>query len=235
MAIYKLVNDGQHLEGEEDQYQFGETNTVYGKEYNDYDYIAEGDSIWITGLYPVGLRTFDNGAFGSYSGRYTYTKADGSDAGYLCTLSDGVVPGWYVNPQTTAIDRYNPFLLDFQMEWAARADWCVNTPENCNHAPVISDVTADCTVAPGEAVALSAAISDPDGDNCTATWWTEATGCVYHGEDPAKSIWSADGAETTFTVPADAQSGDCFIITLTVRDDADAVMTRYAQLLVTVA
>ena len=37
MGVYKLVNDGQHLENEEDKYQFGETNIVYEKEYNDYD------------------------------------------------------------------------------------------------------------------------------------------------------------------------------------------------------
>ena len=50
MGVYKLVNDGQHLENEEDKYQFGETNIVYEKEYNDYDFIAEGDSSGIIGL-----------------------------------------------------------------------------------------------------------------------------------------------------------------------------------------
>ncbi|MFR3005574.1 MAG: hypothetical protein ACLTML_09570 [Blautia faecis] len=35
MGAYKLVHDGQHLENGEDKYQFGETNTVYEKEYND--------------------------------------------------------------------------------------------------------------------------------------------------------------------------------------------------------
>ena len=234
MGVYKLINDGQHLEGEEDKFQFGETNIVYDKEYNDYDYLAEGDSIWITGLYPVGLRTFENGAFGSYSGRYTYRTASGEDAGYLTTIGSGVVPGWYVNPETGAIDKYNPFLLDFQMEWAARADWCVNTPENCNHAPVIADVTPDVTAAAGETVQLSATVADPDGDACTGTWWTEATGCVYSGEDVSRSVWSAEGVENSFTVPEDAQSGDCFILTLSVRDDAEAVMTRYAQVMVTV-
>ena len=40
--------------------------------------------------------------------------------------------------------------------------------------------------------------------------------------------------ENSFTVPEDAQPGDCFILTLSVRDDAEAVMTRYAQVMVTV-
>lgn len=51
MGVYKLVNDGQHLENEEDKYQFGETNIVYEKEYNDYDFIAEGDSFQHYRLY----------------------------------------------------------------------------------------------------------------------------------------------------------------------------------------
>ena len=77
--------------------QFGETNIVYEKEYNDYDFIAEGDSSSIIGLYSCGLRGFENGAFGSYGGRYSYYTASGEDAGYPSTLSGGVVPGQYVN------------------------------------------------------------------------------------------------------------------------------------------
>lgn len=63
MGAYKLVHDGQHLENEEDKYQFGETNTVYEKEYNDYDFIAEGDSSSIIGLYSCGLRGLEKWCF----------------------------------------------------------------------------------------------------------------------------------------------------------------------------
>lgn len=235
MGVYKLVNDGQHLENEEDKYQFGETNIVYEKEYNDYDFIAEGDSSGIIGLYSCGLRDFENGAFGSYGGRYSYYTASGEDAGYLSTLSGGVVPGQYVNPETNNIEKYNPYLLDFQLEWAARADWCVNTYENCNHAPVVEMDEKDFTAAPGETVSFAAAVSDPDGDDCTATWSTEPTGCVYSGKDETIYNWTADSAEGSFTIPEDAASGDCFCLTLRVQDNADAVMTRYAQVMVTVA
>ena len=235
MGLYKLVNDGQHLENEEDRFQFGETNTVYDKEYNDYDFIAEGDSSSIIGLYSCGLRGFENGAFGSYGGRYSYTKANGEDAGYLSTLSGGVVPTQYVNPETNNIEKYNPFLLDFQLEWAARADWCVNTYENCNHAPVVEMEEKDFTAAPGETVSFAATVSDPDGDDCTAVWTTEPTGCVYSGKDETIYNWTQDSAEGSFTIPEDAASGDCFCLTLKVQDNADAVMTRYAQVMVTVA
>ena len=234
MSIYKLVNDGQHLENEEDEYQFGETNTVYNKEYNDYDFIAEGDSGSIIGLFACGLRTFENGAFGSYAGRYSYTTASGEDAGYVSTLN-GVVPGLYINPETDKIGKYNPYLLDFQLEWAARADWCVSSYEDCNHAPVVEMDEKDFTVKAGETVSFEAKVSDPDGDKLTSTWSTEQTGCVYNGKDSTIFNWTEDNAKASFTVPKDAEKGDCFILTLRVQDDADAVMTRYAQVMITVA
>lgn len=234
-AIYKTVNDGQHIEGEEDKYQFGETNIVYDKEYNDYDFIAEGDSSGFIGLISgTGFRGFENGSFGSYGGRYMFVKANGEDAGYLTTLSGGVVPGQYVNPENNNIEKYNPYLLDFQMEWAARADWCVNTYENCNHAPVVEMEEKDFTAAPGDTVTFAAKITDPDGDACTAEWTIDPTGGVYHSEDMTIYEWTADTAEAYFTIPEDAQSGDSFMLTLRARDDADAVMTRYTQVQIVV-
>ncbi len=233
MGIYKLVNDGQHIEGEEDQYQFGETNIIYGKENPDYNFIAEGDSISVVGILCMGLRGFENGSFGSYGGRLFYTKANGEDAGYATTLPGGIVPTGYINPETGAIDRYNPCLLDMQMEWAARADWCVGTYEECNHAPEVALEEQDFTAAAGEEVSLKALLSDPDGDELEVLYSMEPTGNVYGG-DLSVFAWTADTEEATFTVPADAKAGDAFCINLTVRDKAAAPMTRYAQALILV-
>ncbi len=234
MAVYKLVNDGQHIDGEEDKYQFGETNIIYDKEYNDFDYIAEGDSTHFIGLISCGLRGFENGAYDSYAGRTSYTKANGEDAGYLCTLPGGVVPTLYVNPVNNNIEKYNPYLLDFQMEWAARADWCVNTYENCNHAPIVTAEEKDLSAAPGETVVLKIEVSDPDGDECTAQWSIDPTGGVYQAADLSLFQWTAEGETAEFRIPDDAAAGDCFFLTARVRDDADAVMTRYAQFMITV-
>ena len=236
MACYKLVNDGQHIDGEEDKYQFGETNIVYDKAYNDYDYIAEGDSTHFIGLIAgTGLRGLENGAFDSYAGRASFVRASGEDAGYLCTLPGGVVPGLYVNPENNNIEKYNPYLLDFQLEWAARADWCVKPYDQCNHAPAVAMAERDFAAAPGETVRLAATISDPDGDEVGASWTVDPTGGVYHSEDMSPFEWTADTAEAEFTVPADAQPGDCFLLTLRAKDVADAPMTRYAQVMITVA
>jgi len=230
MGCYKTVNDGQHIDGEEDKYQFGETNIVYDKEYNDFDYIAEGDSTHFIGLIAgTGLRGLENGAFDSYAGRASFVKASGEDAGYLCTLPGGVLPGLYVNPVTNNIEKFNPYLLDFQLEWAARADWCVKPYAECNHAPAVEMAERDFTAAPGETVSFAATLTDPDGDDITAAWTVDPTGGVYHSEDMSLFDWTADTAGAEFTVPADAQPGDSFLLTLRARDVADAPMTRYAQ------
>ena len=235
MAYYKTVNDGQHIDGEEDKYQFGETNIVYDKEYNDFDYIAEGDSTHFIGLIAnTGLRGLENGAFDSYAGRASFVKANGEDAGYLCTLPGGVAPTLYVNPVNNNIEKYNPYLLDFQLEWAARADWCVKPYEECNHAPAVEMAEKDFAAAPGETVTFAATITDPDGDETTASWTVDPTGGVYHSEDMSVFAWTADTAEAGFTVPEDAQSGDSFLLTLRARDVADAPMTRYAQVQIVV-
>ena len=99
----------------------------------------------------------------------------------------------------------------------------------CNHAPVVEMAEKDFTAAPGESVTFGAAVSDPDGNEVTTRWTIDPTGGVYHSEDLTVYGWTAETAEATFTVPADAQSGDSFLLTLRARDAADAPMTRYAQ------
>ena len=235
MGLYKLVHDGQIIEGEEDRYQFGLTNEIYSKVYNDYDFIAEGDSGNFICLLPCGLRWAENGAFGSYSGRLTYTKANGEDAGYKTTLSGGIIPGYYLNPMTNRIEGYNPYLLDFQLDWAARADWCGKPYEACNHAPEVSLAQNDYVAVAGETVSVAENISDPDGDGCTLNWAIDPTGGVYSSDDLAVYSWVAEGESVEFTVPEDASSGDCFCLLLRVTDEAEAPVTRYAQAMILVA
>ena len=136
---------------------------------------------------------------------------------------------------TNNIEKYNPYLLDMQLEWAARADWCVNSYEECNHAPVVEALEKDITAAPGETVLLKVNASDPDGDVCTYSWSVDPTGGVYQAADMTVFTWTSEEETAEFTVPADSAAGDCFCITVRVRDNAEAVMTRYAQFMITVA
>lgn len=48
-------------------------------------------------------------------------------------------------------------------------------------------------------------------------------------------MWQECTVDTAFIVPADAQPGDRFVLTLTVQTRAERPCTRYAQIAVTVA
>ncbi|MCR4903068.1 MAG: DUF1593 domain-containing protein [Butyrivibrio sp.] len=234
--IYRLVNDGQDYPGEEDQFQFGHTNTIINKEYDDYDFISEGDSITLINFYPVGLNWQDNGYFGALGGRIKFTVGDDrTDAGYICALSDGAIAPKYYDMETGEQVK-KPYILDFQLEWAARADWCINGFEDCNHPPVVSEVQSQIVGKPGETVTLTVNVEDPDGDDCDTNWWIDRGASVYgNGDEILSSCISSNGKECSFTIPEDTQSGNNFLIQANVTDKADAPITRYAQFVVSVS
>ncbi len=120
-------------------------------------------------------------------------------------------------------------------ELAARADWAICEPADCNHAPIVSAPVLDFTAAPGETVRMIGSAVDPEGDKMNVTWWAPGYSATYKdgkGEDlpvTAVNTWSAD-----FTVPADAQSGQIFAVNMEVQDIAERPMTRFAQYVITV-
>ena len=60
-----------------------------------------------------------------------------------------------------------------QNDFAARADWCVKSYEEANHAPVVMLAhEADMQAEEGSRICLSAeGTKDPDGDKLTYRWW----------------------------------------------------------------
>ncbi|WP_322151348.1 nucleoside hydrolase-like domain-containing protein [Paratractidigestivibacter sp.] len=217
MARYALYGDGRVYEGECDRFQFGRHARLdWGLagapafQFDRGDFMAEGDSMTYIPLLPFGLRGADEDGFDTLLGPM-----------YL----DGEKPPVEFAPFTAPETNINPYLRAYQEDFAARAQWCANAPDACNHAPVIAEVSPDTAAVPGEPVALHAVVSDPDGDVVTCVWRRYgATGEV---------LWEAAGADAEFTVPADAMAGERIVLTLVARDEAERPMTRYAQLAVT--
>ena len=177
-------------------------------------------------LVPVGLRGLENPNYGTWCGRITINGEAQNKAGNY-------------DEYNFVTGEYNQFsgkrwLVPLQEDFAARADWTCNTPENCNHAPVVSAENLDITAAAGEIVTLMGSAVDPDGDELDINWWVYEDAGEYEGELTGLRVWDSHALSTSFTVPADAESGDYFNIILEVKDRADAPMTRYAQVIVSV-
>lgn len=129
-------------------------------------------------------------------------------------------------PQT----RWIPAL---QNDFAARADWCVKSYKDANHAPIVKlNHPADITVKPGQTVSLSGMATDPDKDALNYRWWPYKEAGTYPGE---LSIRQPMQAKTSFTVPADARSGQTIHLILEVTDSRKPVLTRYQRVIAKVA
>ena len=129
----------------------------------------------------------------------------------------------------------NHYTIVMWEELAARADWAVCEPEDCNHAPIVEAGQLDFTAAPGQTVELSGSAKDPDGNRLTAQWYVPAASCTYkQGKAEGLSVSVSKTWNAAFTVPADAEKGDRLVVNLEVRDDGERPMTRFAQYVITV-
>ncbi|MFH0841207.1 MAG: nucleoside hydrolase-like domain-containing protein [Bacteroidota bacterium] len=133
-------------------------------------------------------------------------------------------------------NRSNHYTIIMWEELAARADWAVCEPKDCNHAPIVTAGKLDYVASPGQTVSLSGSAKDPDKDKLMAKWWVPAFSCTYkEGNAEGLTVSSGTGWNTEFTIPADAKTGDKFVVNLEVRDKATRPMTRFAQYVITVS
>lgn len=209
LGAFHTMDDGQVLYGEPYVYQYGLTNVFdWGVLY------TEGwssDPI-LTTIFPrLELDRYD--WLGCQWGTSTFVK--------LGTRSD--IKNSYDN-------RYTALLF---ADLAARADWAICAPEDCNHAPIVSADVLDFTAKAGETVTMNGTVSDPDGDELNITWSVPVKTCTYAGE--GELVVTGGGETGSFTVPADAVAGDRFVVNMEVQDTGvERPMTIFAQFVITV-
>ncbi|WP_346854545.1 nucleoside hydrolase-like domain-containing protein [uncultured Draconibacterium sp.] len=139
-------------------------------------------------------------------------------------------------PRSEVPDPRNHYTIIMWEELAARADWAICEPKDCNHAPIVTADKLDFVATPGQTVSLSGNAKDPDGDKLIARWWVPAFSCTYkEGKAEGLTVSSETGWKSEFTIPADAKTGDIFVVNLEVRDKATRPMTRFAQYVITVS
>lgn len=243
MGRYMLYGDGREYEGEPDRFQFGlhpvldwGFDGMPAFEFNDLDFMAEGDSMTYIPLLPVGLRGVaadgsEEAGFETILGRLWQ---DGGEkpapvydwmAGGIADGSKGIMGSAGANPCERA----------YQEEFAARAQWCAHGFDECNHAPVITGVSPDVEAASGDVVELHAHATDPDGDELRVCWHYDHLASRYEGIANNPRAFEPTRLSTRAVVPTDAKPGNRLVWTLEVQDVAERPLTRYAQVAVTVA
>lgn len=219
MDAYK-VNHGKLME---QIWLMGEGRAVYGEpfiyNYGLIDYMDWGESAR-QGWGPESLMSYPKAQYKPYDWAFCQFGC----AGFI-----------NIGLRKDVVNRSNHNTIVMWEELAARADWAIAGPNECNHAPIIKAGEIDLTAKPGATVSVAATAQDPDGDALCTNWSVPAQSCTYM-EGKAQNLALASASEwgASFTVPKDAKIGDKFVITLEVADKAVRPMTRFAQYVITV-
>ncbi len=219
-------------------------------EFNAGDFRSEGDSPAFLHTIPTGLRNMESPDFGGWGGRYVlvrentwldpvpfrgYQYPEGrwyTRSAWGRTYMREVYPEY----QQQMHEYFKPLVRwtdAIQNDFAARADWCVNSYDQANHPPSVKLAHGlDLKVRPGENVPLSAeGTTDPDDDALTYHWWQYQQADTYDG---SVEIESAGQQNASLTVPADAKRGETMHIICEVTDDGTPPLTRYQRIVVRV-
>ena len=178
---------------------------------------SEGDSPAFLHTINTGLRSTEDPRYGGWGGRFAFS------GGMWRTVDEDDTP-------PHSLIRW---AIDFQNDWAARADWCVTSFEDANHPPQVKVAGAlDRTAKVGTTISLDAReSSDPDDNALSFSWWHYGEADSYPGD---VVIDDADGAAVSLQIPEDAKAGDTIHIVCTATDDGSPTLRRHARIIVTI-
>ena len=191
------------------------------------EWISEGDTTNMLNLVVPSLRGHEHPSFGGWGGRAirtpdtpdTWTVRGAEDA-----LGDGSIP-----PEQSVVRWF----ADAQADFAARLRWTVSARfAEANHHPTLRVLQGtDIRVSPGDDVALSAVVDDPDGDAVRCHWWHYREAGTFPGPVPISPL---DGDSTRVAIPADAQAGHTIHVIVEASDDTDEPLKAYQRVVLQV-
>lgn len=226
---YYSYGDGQAQPGD-DEHIHGDPakleNAHWGS-FGKFDFISEGDSPAYFHLVDVGLNSLEHPEYGGWGGRLKQSESLPN------RWQDGEAVADF-NPITQQIDLAYPqtrWLEALQLEFAARADWCVKPYEEANHPPEVHlGHKAQLEVTPGETISLKAEASDPDGDSLAYDWWQYGEVDSYPGQvDIIHSYMPSPSVQ----IPDDIGAGETIHIIVAVTDGQFPNLTRYQRVILT--
>lgn len=129
------------------------------------------------------------------------------------------------------------FRSDYQNDFQARMDWCVQSFKGANHHPIvvfnndISGAVVNLNVVSGSVVALSAAGStDPDGNSLSYYWYQYHEAGSYNG---SVSIKNNSTRDANFVAPK-VTSPQTIHVILKVSDNGTPKLVSYRRIIITV-
>ncbi len=227
--MYYSYGDGQKQAGD-DEHTHGDISKIekgqWGS-FKQYDFISEGDSPAFFHLINAGLGNLENPHFGGWGGRLQQSKTNPS------RWEDGEDVADF-NPFTQKMDMAYPqtrWLEALQLDFAARADWCVMDYKNANHPPNVQLKHSNyLTAMPGGKVKLMGIATDPDGNAVQYRWWQYEEVDTYGVKI---SIKKANTKNAAFKMPGDIRKGETIHIILEATDAGAPQLTRYQRVIVT--
>lgn len=234
-----------------------ENHGPLGQLYPDALHLWEGDSPTYLYLLPNGLNDPEQQWQGSWGGRFTREKQKNVNIGVQEYAGANCSKGCFVNESffldywlyadaedrwtyrgKTYSNRWAPIFrwrTDFQHDFAARMDWCVQAVDQANHPPIVAlgeDISSQVLyieAEPGERLSFSGANSiDPDGDELEFSWWIYPEAGTYQGAIPLKH---ANTPRIRLQLPDDCKNQTIHLI-LTVRDKGIPALSRYRRIVI---
>lgn len=227
--LYRSWLDGQSMPGDQND-KFGNLakanlSTAFCKPLEQYAFLSEGDNVVFNPLLTTGLQDPTNPSLGGWGGRSTKNSTSQD----LWTLVDSEM-----SKNGSDVDNYSTdrWMAAVQNDFAARMQWTL-TPDyaEANHAPSVEILNGTVQAQPGSTVMLAAAVSDPDSDNVTTSWWQFFEEGTYPG---SVTVSNESGHRATVKIPEDAKSGQTVSIILEGTDDGHVPLTRYSRVFISI-
>jgi hypothetical protein len=215
----KQAGDDEHIHGDPSKLK----NAQWGS-FSPYDFISEGDSPAFLHLVDVGLNNLNNPSFGGWGGRFAI--AEGNP--YRFEDNDKAAD---FNPETGKLDisySQTRWLIAAQEDFAARADWCVKSFKEANHAPQITVKEGmNVNAKAGAVLTLQVTSRDPDGNEVKLKVWP------YSEAGSGKAEATLSDGRIAVKIPATAKKGDTFHVVVEGTDTGSPALTRYRRVVIT--
>ncbi len=227
LKMYYSYGDGQKQAGD-DEHIHGDITKIKNAQWGDftqYDFISEGDSPAFLHLVDVGLNNLNNPSFGGWGGRFVQAK----DNPFRFEDNEQAAD---FNPETGKMDiNYSQtrWLVAAQEDFAARADLCVKSYADANHAPQITVKEGmNLTAKAGQELLLTIETRDPDRNGIQLKAW------AYPETGSGKAGVNIGGKQAIVSIPDSAKKGDTFHVVIEGTDNGIPALTRYRRVVISI-